>query len=191
MLAFISFFACLFNAVKPVNYYQVDYKSFYQLTEVNQLIDWNNLNIQLLEAAVFQCTNEQRVKYSKPVFKYAEDLNNAATYHSGAMVKYNFFSHTNQFEKKMKAFYQRMKFFGASFNGCAENIAYSEYDAGYTYLEVALSLVELWMNSEGHRVNILNTSYKELGCGISIKRLNQWERVYATQDFGAKRNIIP
>ncbi|GDX52105.1 hypothetical protein LBMAG27_11520 [Bacteroidota bacterium] len=190
MLAFISFFASFFSVVEPSTYYQFDYKIFYQLQEVNQNIDWTNTNVQLLEAAIFQCTNEQRLKNSKSIFKYAEDLNKSATYHSNSMVKYTFFSHTNEYEKKMKAFYQRMKFFGASFNGCGENIAYSEYDDSYTYLEVAKDIVELWMNSEGHRMNILSADYKELGCGIAIKKVNSFYRVYATQDFGAKRNII-
>ena len=189
MLAFISFFAFLLRVVVPSSYYQVDYKSFYQLQEVNQNIDWTNPNIQLLEAAIFQCTNEQRVINKKSIFIYAEDLNKSATYHSISMVKYNFLSHTNNYEKKMKAFYQRMKFFGASFNGCGENIAYSEYDGSYNYLEVARDIAELWMDSEGHRMNILNADYKELGCGIAIKKVSGLYRVYATQDFGSKRNI--
>ncbi len=190
MLAIISFFASFLSVVEPSTYYQVDYKSFYQLQEVNQKINWTNLNVSLLEAAIFQCTNEQRVKYKLPVYKYATDLNKAATYHSNSMAKYNFFSHVNEYDKNMKAFYQRMKFFGGSFNGCGENIAYSEFDNSYSYLEVAHDIVELWMNSEGHRVHVLSTVYKELGCGISIKKVNTFQRVYATQDFGGKRNTI-
>lgn len=190
MLAFISFFASFFYVVDQTTYYQIDYKKFYQLTEVNQKIDWTNLNVSLLEAAIFQGTNEQRVKNKLPIFIYAADLNKAANYHSKAMVKYNFFSHVNEYEKSMKAFYQRMKFFGGSFNGCGENIAFSEFDNSYSYLEVARDIVEMWMNSAGHRVQIINPTYKELGCGIAIKEVNSFHRVYATQDFGGKRNIL-
>ncbi len=188
MLAFISFFASFFSVVEPTTYYQIDYKSFYQLSEVNKKIDWSNPNITLLEAAVFQCTNAQRVKFKLPLYSYALDLNKAATYHSNSMVKYNFFSHVNAYEKNMKAFYQRMNFFGGSFNGCGENIAYAEFDNSYSYLEVATDIVDLWMNSEGHRVHVLSTVYKELGCGVGIKKVNNFYRVYATQDFGGKRN---
>ena len=88
----------------------------------------------------------------------------------------------------MKAFYQRMNFFGASFNGCGENIAYSEYDDSYTYLEIAKDIVEMWMNSPLHRENLLNPTYFEIGCGVAVKKMPYWNRVYATQDFGGKRN---
>lgn len=88
----------------------------------------------------------------------------------------------------MKAFYERMKYFGASFNGCAENIAYSEFDSGYTYLDIAKDFVQMWMDSEGHRQNLLCTAYLELGCGTCIKFTGTFYRVYATQDFGGQRN---
>ncbi len=190
MLAFISFFAFYFSAFETNSYYQIDYKNFYQLTEVNKKVDWLQPNIQLLEAAIFHCTNEQRVKNKLPLYKYAIDLNKAANYHSNSMAKYNFFSHVNEHEKNMKAFYQRMKQYGGSFNGCGENIAYAEFDYSYSYLEVATDIVELWMNSEGHRIHVLSTVYKELGCGVGIKKVNAFQRVYATQDFGGKRNSV-
>ena len=189
MLCFITSFFLLFtSASEPAAYYQLDYKNFYQLTEVNANVDWAKPNLPLLDAAIFQCTNEQRTLKGKKLFKYAEDLNKSASYHSGSMVKYNFFSHTNNFEKPMKAFYQRMKYFGGSFNGCAENIAYSEYEDGYSYLEVAKDIVQMWMDSEGHRENLMNTTYYELGCGTCVKKSNSFYRVYATQDFGGHRN---
>ncbi|MEI7801638.1 MAG: CAP domain-containing protein [Bacteroidota bacterium] len=188
MLGFIGFFFGFFHTVTPAAYYQIDYKSFYQLSEVNQKIDWTNPNVTLLEAAIFHYTNEQRILNKRKIFTHADDLNKAANYHSNSMVQYNFFSHTNNYDKKMKAFYQRMNFFGASFNGCGENIAYSEFDDSYTYLDVAKDLVEMWMNSPLHRENLLNGSYLELGCGVAIKKMTYWNRVYATQDFGAKRN---
>ena len=189
MLAYISFFFAFFHTVTPpAAYYSVDYKNFYQLPEVNQKVDWSNLNVTLLEAAIFQCTNEQRILNGKKVFIYANDLNKAATYHSNSMVKYNFFSHTNNYEKNMKAFYQRTKFFGGSFNGSGENIAYAEFDDSYTYLEVAKDIMDMWMESAGHRENVLSSVYVELGCGIAVKKMPYWNRVYATQDFGGKRN---
>lgn len=45
---------------------------------------------------------------------------------------------------------------------------------------VAAAFVKQWMNSEGHRANILNGAYNRTGVGIAVSG----DRIYATQDFG-------
>lgn len=59
----------------------------------------------------------------------------------------------------------------------AENIAYNQ---GRTAKKVAAAFVKQWMNSEGHRANILNGAYNRTGVGIAVSG----DRIYATQDFG-------
>ena len=63
---------------------------------------------------------------------------------------------------------QRITAAGYSWNWCAENIAY-----GYTSVS---SVMDGWMNSSGHRANILSTSARELG---AARVGNYW-----TQNFG-------
>ena len=65
--------------------------------------------------------------------------------------------------------FDMMKAFGISFRYAGENIAY-----GY---KTPAEVVRGWMNSEGHRANILNASFKEIGVGYSADG-NYW-----TQQF--------
>lgn len=48
------------------------------------------------------------------------------------------------------------------FNGVAENIAYGQNSPE--------SVMKTWLNSPGHRSNILNSNMKEIGCGMSISQ---------------------
>jgi uncharacterized protein YkwD len=41
-----------------------------------------------------------------------------------------------------------------------------------------------WMNSPGHRANILNPSFTHLGVGVNIGKWDVWYRSVATQNFG-------
>ncbi len=171
------------KSTESVSWYQMSYDSFVKLPEVNDSVNWQYPNYPLLEAAIFQCTNEERMKMEITPLNYSVALNKSSTYHSVAMAKYKFFSHENNYQKTMRTFDQRMIHYGAHYHSYGENIAYSEFDS-CTYLDIARNIVSLWMNSEGHRHNILNSDYSELGCGVQISQMKYWKRVYATQDFG-------
>lgn len=62
---------------------------------------------------------------------------------------------------------------GYTWSTYGENVAY-----GYSTPE---KVMEGWMNSQGHRENILNCSFKEIGIGLAQPG-NYW-----TQDFGTAR----
>jgi uncharacterized protein YkwD len=63
---------------------------------------------------------------------------------------------------------------GYLFSSAGENVAYGFGDAA--------AVMSGWMNSEGHRQNILNPNYKEIGIGYAQGADG---RPYWTQDFGA------
>ena len=65
--------------------------------------------------------------------------------------------------------FDMMKSFGITYNTAGENIA-----MGYSTPE---AVVDAWMNSEGHRANILNSSYKEIGVGY-IADGNYWTQMF-------------
>lgn len=93
-------------------------------------------------------------------------LTKAAQDYSDDMSARNFFAHTNP---EGVTFDQRIKNAGYSKPG-AENIAKGQTSAA--------QVMDAWMNSEGHRANILNCSLTKLGVGFT-KAGNYW-----TQDFG-------
>jgi uncharacterized protein YkwD len=58
---------------------------------------------------------------------------------------------------------------------------------GLTYLDCADAIVKQWMNSPGHRANILNSRLSYLGCGAHACRCPKFH-LHATQNFAS---ILP
>lgn len=123
------------------------------------------------EAEVVKLTNAERTAQGCPALRIDERLVAAARAHSTDMVRAGFFSHTgsdgtNFVAREVAAGYPRK---GAS----AENIAW-----GY---RTPRDVVKAWMNSPGHRKNILNCASIAVGVGLAIK---PGGAPYWTQDFG-------
>jgi uncharacterized protein YkwD len=99
-------------------------------------------------------------------------LTSVARAHSADMAARGFFSHTNP--DGLDPF-ERMR--AAGYNGriMGENIA-----AGFT---TADAVMNAWMNSSGHRANILNCAFQEIGVG---KATGGSFGTYWTQDFGTR-----
>ena len=49
--------------------------------------------------------------------------------------------------------------------------------------DVAKALMKTWMKSPGHRSNILNPAFTEIGIGVACKKKQGYREYYATQDF--------
>ena len=108
------------------------------------------------EQEVFDLVNQIREENGLEPFVYNETLAETARAHSQDMIDRNFFDHTNPDGKSP---FDRMRDNGLSYSMAAENIA-----VGYPSPE---AVVEGWMNSEGHRANILGNC-EELGVGLAL-----------------------
>ncbi len=108
------------------------------------------------EQEVFDLVNQIRAENGLEPFAYNETLAGTARAHSQDMIDRNFFSHTNPDGEDP---FDRMRDNGLSFSMAAENIA-----AGQRTPE---EVVNSWMNSEGHRANILG-GCEELGVGLAL-----------------------
>lgn len=117
------------------------------------------------EQQVLTLTNKERAKAGCGALRMNTALFRAAEGHARDMVAKNYFSHTSADGRSP---WDRMKQAGYSGGAMAENIA-----AGQTS---AAAVVEAWMNSEGHRANIENCTFKVLGVG---HHSNHW-----VQNFG-------
>lgn len=122
-----------------------------------------------LESQIITLTNQQRTAHGCGALRTESKLTTAARRHSADMVKYNFFSHTGSDGSTFTVRAARAGYSAAS----AENIAW-----GWPTAKV---VVDQWMNSAGHRANILNCSYKAVGVGVAKKADGT---PYYTQDFG-------
>ena len=106
------------------------------------------------ETEVVRLVNVERAKYGLSALSADAELSRGARAKSQDMRDKGYFSHESP---TYGSPFQMMKAFGISYRTAGENIAY-----GYATPE---KVVNAWMNSEGHRANILNASYTRLGVG--------------------------
>ncbi|MBO3746345.1 CAP domain-containing protein [Streptosporangiaceae bacterium NEAU-GS5] len=121
-----------------------------------------------VENEVVRLTNAERAKAGCGPLTHDARLRKAALGHSADMSAQNYFDHTS---KDGRSFADRIKATGYRFTAAGENIA-----KGY---RTAADVVTGWMNSPGHRANILNCTYKDIGVGYVAAGGPYW-----TQDFG-------
>ncbi len=162
-------------------YNRYTWRNYTDYAPFNQSVQDSDIDADLLEAAIFYETNRQRVSYGLPELAFDHALNVCAHNHSADMVKHRFFSHTGPVPGK-KTPADRLTQVGYTNCYSAENIAYAAANA--TYAAVARYVVEdLWMNSAGHRKNILSSRYTHLGCGVAFYYDNGVLMYKATQNF--------
>lgn len=125
-----------------------------------------------IENQVIQLTNNERAKHGLKPLAANWELSRIARYKSADMRDKNYFSHTSP---TYGSPFDMIRSFGLTYRSAGENIA-----AGQTTPE---QVVQAWMNSEGHRQNILNPSYTQIGVGY-VKGGSQ--RYYWTQMFISK-----
>ena len=106
------------------------------------------------EIEVVRLVNIERQKAGLSAFKSSSELSKVARIKSQDMATNNYFSHTSP---TYGSPFDMMKTFGIKYTTAGENIA-----KGYLS---AQSVVDGWMNSPGHRANILNSRFNTIGVG--------------------------
>lgn len=145
-------------------------KSYNTSTLATEFAENKNALTRSYERQVFHISNANRYKFDLVPMIWNENLSEVARAHSIDMANNNYFDHTNL---KGESPFDRMKNSGLSYRSAAENIA-----AGQT---TPVDAVETWMNSDGHRKNILS-DIQEIGVGIDYDA-NAAYRIYYTQKF--------
>ncbi|MEU6865133.1 sigma-70 family RNA polymerase sigma factor [Streptomyces sp. NPDC046876] len=120
---------------------------------------------------VIALVNAERAKAGCGPLKEDSQLRAAAQGHSDDMAARNFFSHTNPDGADPG---KRTTAAGYRWSTYGENIARGQ--------QTPESVMDSWMNSSGHRANILNCSFKDIGVGIHEGPGGPWW----TQNFGAR-----
>ena len=126
-------------------------------------------DIDAIEAAVVELTNAERTKAGLQPLKAYEPLMASARTKSQDMKDKNYFSHTSP---TYGSPFDQMKSQGISYKSAGENIAKGQ--------RTAEEVVTAWMNSEGHRANILNPDYTHIGVGY-VKDGNIWTQQFIKQ----------
>lgn len=125
-----------------------------------------------IEQQVIQLTNQERTKNGLPALTADWELSRVARYKANDMRDKNYFSHTSPTYGDP---FTMMKNFGIAYRSAGENIA-----AGQATPQM---VVQAWMNSPGHRANILSRNYTRIGVGYSK---GGTQRYYWSQMFISK-----
>lgn len=120
------------------------------------------------ERQSFDLANAARVKLGLKALIWDDTAAETARQHSADMAANNYFDHTNQSGQSP---FDRMKQNNIKYHAAAENIAAGQSSAIFAH--------HGWMNSEGHRKNLLGDT-ERLGVGVSF---GGKMKIYYTQDF--------
>ena len=118
------------------------------------------------EGEVVRLINEIRVNNGLKPLTEDWQLSRVARYKAQDMKDLGYFSHTSP---TYGSPFEMMKSFGISYRTAGENIA-----KGYP---TPKAVVDAWMNSPGHRANILNSSYTHIGVGY-VASGNYWTQMF-------------
>ncbi len=125
-----------------------------------------------LQQQILDLTNAARADAGCPALRISPTLNRAATEHSTDMASNRFFEHLGSDGSRPG---HRAQEAGYPSGNVGENIAAGNVTAYDTFAQ--------WMTSPGHRANILDCAYTELGVGYAERESSVYH-YYWTQNFG-------
>lgn len=114
------------------------------------------------EYQLFDLTNATRVNHGLSVLEWNEEVRETARKHSTDMAENQYFNHTNL---QGQSPFDRMEEDNISFTTAGENLAYGQLSSIFAHQGLT--------NSEGHRENILQDRFAELGVGVDFNNDNQ------------------
>ncbi|MEW2590809.1 CAP domain-containing protein [Micromonospora aurantiaca] len=118
---------------------------------------------------VVTIVNQERAKAGCKALTVNAKLNLAAQRHSQDQADHRKMDHTGSDGSQP---WDRVKAAGYSYRMVGENVAWN--------YQTPAAVMEGWMNSEGHRKNILNCSYTQIGVGVARSNGPYWTQVFAT-----------
>lgn len=195
----------------PQEFHEMTAEKFATLAAADEALDFDHIDLALLDAAVFHETNRQRVQEKLPALSDHVALREVARVQSRGMILQQEVTHTHPGED-LKTLVDRMKILEIAGQYFAENVAmvfgirYSSGDSVYprlvagkriyakdpdgtaiaphSYRSFATHLVGEWMASPGHRKNILASEPRFLGVSCLHDRAALgMDRFYCTQAF--------
>ena len=134
--------------------------------------DGEPTDLEAFEARVFELTNAFRIKNGRAALENDARLNEAAEGWSEAMAQGDFFRHSTPAQTEAE---------GYAWQAWGENIAVGQ--------QTPDAVVNGWINSPGHRANMLSANFRDIGIGHvyleedggSLRYKHYWTQVFATE----------
>ena len=126
-------------------------------------------SITSFEQQVIDLTNEKRASRGLKPLNANWELSRVARYKSQDMANNKYFSHTSP---TYGSPFNMIKNFGIKYRSAGENIAYGQ--------RTPAQVVNSWWNSAGHRANMLNANYTDIGVGY-VANGNYWTQMFIQQ----------
>ena len=143
-------------------------------------IQYTEEYVELLEQAVHEKINVERVREGLDILTYDEILAEVAGGHSTDMAKNNYFAHEDDDGCTSSC---RVNAAGYKWRFVGENLFLLRSEHRYTVEDAAAIIVTGWLGSEGHRKNVLNKNFTTEGVGVVVLG----NTLYATEVFAKPR----
>lgn len=145
------------------------YKPTTSTTTTTKQTTTTSTALSVFESKVVELTNVERSKAGLKSFKVNNELSKVSRIKSQEMTDKNYFDHNSP---TYGSPFDMMKKFNISYKAAAENIAKGQ--------KTPEEVVKAWMNSAGHRANILNGNLDQIGVGYD-SRSNAWTQMFISQ----------
>ncbi len=148
-----------------------------QFANPNMIYPGDTVYIPTLDAAVvstqeeiLKLVNQERAKVGLSALKLDWQVCRVAQYKSDDMANKGYFDHTSP---TYGTPFQMLKSFNVSYRTAGENIAKGQ--------KTSSAVMTAWMNSSGHKANILGQSYTHLGVGYTVKNgTTYWTQMFVS-----------
>lgn len=142
-----------------------------QLKNPNLIYPGQTINVSVQEGVAYEqevlrLVNVERTKAGLPALKNDWELARVAEHKSQDMAQKGYFSHTSP---TYGSPFDMMKAYGINYKAAGENIAKGQ--------RTPQEVVNAWMNSSGHRANILSSNFTHIGVGY-VENGNVWTQMF-------------
>lgn len=130
---------------------------------------------------IIEATNKERVAVGLPPLSTTELLNKSAEIKVDDMIERQYFEHQSPTGEGVSDLGTKV---GYHYVVMGENLALGNFSSSE-------DIVKAWMESPGHRANILNKNYQDIGVSVKHAVYKGQEVWFAVQHFGTNRSVCP
>lgn len=137
-----------------------------------------NLGSELVESKIFDSTNNERIKEGEEALRWSDILAKVAKFKAQDILERQYFEHVAPTGESVG---DNVKSQGYEYILVGENLAMGNFDSED-------DLLSAWMSSVGHRKNILNSSFQEIGVASVVGKFGDKEVSVIVQIFAVPKN---